>query len=173
MTWPIYTLITQDSNNTLWVSQFFHSSSCITITSCSITETCNSSIKLFSVILSSTLKWSTINTENKFSVATFSMSTFKWELTNLLLRDNQHSRVKTWKSGSGTLPTLKKLWSDAIDNHGKMMPVTSLTQSFCSKISSEDTLMILSRSLSKSDNTKSVCEAPKPALDASLANENI
>jgi hypothetical protein len=39
-----------------------------------------------------------------------------------------------------------------------MMPVISLTPSFCSKISSEDILMIPSRSHFKSDNTKLVCE---------------
>ena len=161
MTWLTYTLTTQDSNNILWVSQFCLSYSCITIISCSTIETCNLSTKLFLGILSSTHRWYTTSTESKFSVATSSMSTFKWELMNLSRREQIPSKVKTWKNGFGTLLIFKRLLSDATDNHSRTMPVTSLTLSYCFKTSSEDTLMTLSRNHLKSENTELVFEDGK------------
>lgn len=158
MIWLISMLIIHYSNNTWCTFPSCHSCSCITTTCSSITRISSSSLRLFLDILSCTHRCSTLSTESKFLDATSSMSTSKWELMNLLSRDNIFSRVKIWRDGFGTPPILKKLLSDATDNHGKMMPVTSPTLSFCSKISSEDTLMIPSRSHFKSDNTKSVCE---------------
>jgi len=158
MIWLTSMLIIHFSNNTWCTSLWCHSCSCIITICSSITRTSNSSLRLCLDILSYTPKLFTLSTESKSLDATSSMNTFKWELMNLFKRDNIFSRVKIWKNGFGILPILKKLLLDAIDNHGKMMPAISLILSSCSKISSEDTLMIPSRSHFKSGNTKLVYE---------------
>ena len=129
--------------------QLPHSCSCTTTTSSSTIRIWHSSIKQCSVILSSTPSLFITNIGNKFFVATFSINTFKWELMSLSQKENTCSRAKRWRDGSGTQLISKKLLSDATDNHSRIMQVTSLILSSYSKISLDDTLMILLRNLSK------------------------
>lgn len=140
---------------------FYSSSSCTTTTPCSITKTTNLWLKSPWPCSSGLPTLSTTNTENKFSVATFSMSTFKWELMSLLRKENTYWEVSKWRNGSGSQPISKRPLWDATDNHSRMTQLTSPTVSSYSKISSEDTPTTPSRSLFPWPMLKSVCDQDK------------
>ena len=143
MTWLICMLTTPCINNTWCTCQSCPSCSSTIITCSSTIRISNSLPRQLWATPSCIPRLSTTSIENKFLGATFSMSMFKCVQMNLSPRENISWRVKTWKNGSGTQLIFKKPSSDVTDNHSRMMPVISLIQSFCSKISSEDTLMIL------------------------------
>jgi len=158
MTWPICMLIIHNTNNTWCIYQSSHSCSYIITTCFSTTRISNSSPRLSWDTHSFIHKPCTINIESKYFAATFSMNTYKWEQMNSLAKENICWEVMIWKNGSGTLPICKRLLSDATDNHSRMMPVTLLIQSFCFKISSEDTLMIPKRNHWRLERIWLVCE---------------
>ncbi len=124
----------------------FSSSSSITTMCFSTTRTCSLWLRQPWVFSLCPPTFSTTSIENKFSDVIFSTSTCKWELMNWLRRENICLEVSRWRNGYGSVPTFKRLWWDATDSLSRMKLLTSLTQNFFFKTSSEDTLMILLKS---------------------------